>query len=92
MCAISPIAWSTGLYCHPDGKQVGRTGNVWASSSTVRGYSGVTVWNSGGKLMGRIHLPEGCANVSFGEPKRDHLFMTASQSLYVLKVQGAAPV
>jgi gluconolactonase len=82
-----------GIYCHPDGMRVDRAGNVWASSNTVLGYSGVTVWNPAGKLLGRIRLPEGCANVCFGGPKRDHLFMTASQSLYVLKVniQGAAP-
>jgi gluconolactonase len=82
-----------GIYCHPDGMRVDRAGNLWASSNTVPGYSGVTVWNPDGKLIGRIRLPEGCANVCFGGPKRDHLFMTASQSLYVLKVniQGAAP-
>ncbi len=82
-----------GIYCHPDGMRVDRAGNVWASSNTVLGYSGVTVWNPDGKLIGRIRLPEGCANVCFGGPKRDHLFMTASQSLYMLKVniQGAAP-
>jgi gluconolactonase len=82
-----------GIYCHPDGMRVDRAGNVWSSSNTVLGYSGVTVWNPAGKLLGRIRLPEGCANVCFGGPKRDHLFMTASQSLYMLKVniQGAAP-
>jgi gluconolactonase len=82
-----------GIYCHPDGMRVDRAGNVWASSNIVLGYSGVTVWNPGSKLIGRIRLPEGCANVCFGGPKRDHLFMTASQSLYMLKVniQGAAP-
>jgi gluconolactonase len=34
-----------------------------------------------------------CANLAFGGPKRNHLFMCASQSLYVLQVnaQGAAP-
>jgi gluconolactonase len=38
-------------------------------------------------------LPEVCANVAFGGPKRDRLFMTAGQSLYMLQVatQGAAP-
>jgi gluconolactonase len=43
--------------------------------------------------MGRIRLPEDCANVCFGGPKRDYLFMTASQSVYMLKVniQRAAP-
>ena len=82
-----------GIYCHPDGMRVDRAGNLWASSNTVLGYSGVTVWSPVGKLIGRIRLPEGCANVCFGGPKRDHLFMTASQSLYMLKVniQGAAP-
>ena len=57
------------------------------------GYSGVTVWNPEGKLLGRIRLPETCANVCFGGPKRNRLFMTAGQSLYAVYVntQGAAP-
>jgi gluconolactonase len=82
-----------GIYCHPDGMRADRAGNIWASSNTVLGYSGVTVWNPQGKLLGRLRLPEGAANVCFGGPKRDHLFITASQSLYALKVniQGAAP-
>ena len=82
-----------GIYCHPDGMRVDRAGNVWASSNTVLGYSGVTVWNPDGKLIGRIRLPEGCANVCFGGPKRNRLFMTAGQSLYAVYVntQGAAP-
>ena len=82
-----------GIYCHPDGMRADRAGNIWSSSNTVLGYSGVTVWNPAGKCIGRIRLPEGCANVCFGGPKRDHLFMCASQSLFMLKVniQGAAP-
>ena len=46
-----------------------------------------------GKLIGRVRLPEVCANLCFGGPKRDRLFMAASQSLYMLQVatQGAAP-
>jgi len=70
-------------------------GNLWVSSNAGRavGYSGVTVWNSEGKLIGRIRLPEVCGNVCFGGPKRNRLFMAASQSLYALYVstQGAAP-
>jgi gluconolactonase len=70
-----------------------RAGNIWASSNTVLGYSGVTVWNPQGKLLGRLRLPEGAANVCFGGPKRDRLFMAGSQSLYMLQLatQGAAP-
>ena len=57
------------------------------------GYSGVTVWTPEGKLIGRIRLPEVCGNLCFGGPKRNRLFMAASQSLYALYVntQGAAP-
>jgi len=44
-----------------------------------------------GKLIGRIRLPERCANVCFGGLKRNRLFMAASQSFYSLYVgtQGA---
>ncbi len=48
------------------------------------GYSGVTVWSPEGKLLGRIRLPEVCGNVTFGGPKRNRLFMAASQSLYAV--------
>ena len=82
-----------GIYCHPDGMRADRAGNIWASSNAEPGYSGVTVWSPQGKILGRIRLPEGAANLCFGGPKRDHLFITASQSLYMLKlgIQGAAP-
>ena len=51
------------------------------------------VYNAQGKLIRRIRLPEVCANLCFGGPKRNQLFMTASQSIYMLQVatQGAAP-
>jgi gluconolactonase len=84
-----------GVKCGPDGVRVDVFGNVWCSSNAGRsvGYSGVTVWTPEGKLIGRIRLPEVCGNVCFGGPKRNRLFMAASQSLYALYVntQGAAP-
>ena len=44
-----------------------------------------------GAPIGRIALPERCANVCFGGLKRNRLFMAASQSIYALYVntQGA---
>jgi gluconolactonase len=44
-----------------------------------------------GKLIGRILLPERCANLCFGGVKRNRLFLAGSQSLYSLYVnaQGA---
>ena len=82
-----------GVRCGPDGMRADKAGNIWVSSSGVLGYAGVTVWNPAGKLIGRIRLPEGCANLCFGGPKRDTLFIAATQSLYMLRVniQGAAP-
>jgi gluconolactonase len=66
---------------------------MWCSSNAPLGYAGVVVISPAGKMIGLIRLPEVCANLSFGGPKHDHLFMTASQSLYLLRVgvQGAAP-
>jgi gluconolactonase len=82
-----------GVHCGPDGMRADVFGNLWISSNTVLGYAGVVVFNAQGKLIGRIRLPEVCANLSFGGPKRNMLFMCASQSLYLLQVQtqGAAP-
>ncbi len=82
-----------GVRCGPDGMRADRAGNIWASSAAPLGYAGVTVWNPDGKLIGRIRLPEPCANLCFAGPKRDHVFMTATQSIYMLRVnmQGAAP-
>ncbi len=76
---------SDGIRCDVDG-------NVWSAAGWGgEGYNGVHVFASDGKLIGRIHLPETCANICFGGAKRNRLFMAASQSLYAVYVdtQGA---
>ncbi len=84
-----------GVKCPPDGVRVDVDGNLWCSSNAGRavGYNGVTAWAPDGTLLGRIRLPEVCENLCFGGPKRNRLFMTASQSIYAVYVntQGAAP-
>ena len=52
---------------------------------------GVMVFNPAGKLIGRIKLPEHCANLCFGGVTRNRMFMAVSQSIYSLYVntQGA---
>jgi gluconolactonase len=69
-----------------DGMRCDVDGNVWAGARP-----GVQVIAPDGTAIGVIRLPENCANVTFGGPKRNRLFMTASQSLYALYVntQGA---
>ena len=82
-----------GVHCGPDGHRVDVAGNVWSGSTSELGYMGVTVWNPAGKLIGRIRLPETCANLCFCGPKRDWLFMCGSQSVYLVRlgIQGAGP-
>ena len=84
-----------GIKCAPDGIRCDVDGNLWAASNAGRavGYNGVTVWNPQGRLIGRIRLPEVCANLTFGGPKRNRLFMMGSESIYAVFVgtQGAGP-
>jgi len=82
-----------GVHCGPDGMRADVDGNLWCRSNAQIGYSGVVVISPQGQPIGRIRLPEVCANVAFGGPKRNFLFMCGSQSIYALQVQtqGAAP-
>jgi gluconolactonase len=77
----------------PDGFRCDVDGNLWCGwGMGQEGLDGVHVFNPDGKLIGRINLPERCANVCFGGTHRNRLFMAASTSLYSLYVntQGAA--
>jgi len=71
-----------------DGIRVDTEGNVWAGFSGGPEQDGVAVFAPDGTLIGRILLPERCANLCFGGPKRNRLFMTASQSVYALYVEA----
>jgi gluconolactonase len=76
----------------PDGFRVDMDGNLWCGwGMGEAGLDGVHVFNPQGKLIGRIDLPERCANLCFGGVDRNRLFMAASTSLYSLYVntQGA---
>ena len=71
----------------PDGLRVDIDGNLWCGwGMGTAGLDGVHVFNPDGKLIGRIDLPERCANVCFGGVHRNRLFMAASTSLYALYV------
>ena len=71
----------------PDGFRVDLDGNLWCGwGMGEAGLDGVYVFNPDGKLIGRIDLPERCANVCFGGVHRNRLFMAASTSLYALYV------
>jgi gluconolactonase len=69
-----------------DGIRCDTAGNVWCGFSGGPGQDGVAVFAPDGTLIGRILLPERCANLCFGGRKRNRLFMTASQSVYAVYV------
>jgi gluconolactonase len=76
---------SDGIRCDVDG-------NLWSAAGwAAEGFNGVHVFAPDGTLIGKIHLPETCANLCFGGAKKNRLFMVASQSLYAVYVetQGA---
>lgn len=70
-----------------DGIRCDVEGNLWASAGWAgAGLDGVHVFNPEGSRIGLIKLPETTSNLCFGGPKRNRLFITASQSLYSLHV------
>jgi gluconolactonase len=70
-----------------DGVRCDIEGNVWASAGWGGPqYDGVHVFNPEGLRIGFIKLPETTSNLCFGGPKRNRLFITASQSLFSLHV------
>jgi gluconolactonase len=72
----------------PDGLRCDVQGNVWVGAGWVgEGYDGVQIFAPDGQRVGQIRLPEVCANLCFGGTRRNILFMTASQSLYMVPVE-----
>jgi gluconolactonase len=77
----------------PDGMRCDIDGNLWCGwGMGTPELDGVLVFDPDGKPIGRIALPERCANVCFGGLHRNRLFMAATSSLYALYVntQGTA--
>jgi gluconolactonase len=70
-----------------DGLRVDTDGNLWCAWGGGEAEDGVAIYAPDGKMIGRIMLPERCANVCFGGRKRNRLFMAASQSVYALYVE-----
>ena len=69
-----------------DGFRLDSEGRIWSSAG-----DGVHCINRDGKLIGKIHIPEIVANVCFGGPRLNRLFIAGTTSLYsaFLAVNGA---
>jgi gluconolactonase len=70
---------SVGLF---DGLRVDVEGNLWLGAG-----DGVHCLDPEGHLIGKIRVPEVVANVCFGGPKRNRLFICGTQSLYSIYVR-----
>src|SRR5262249_45489745 len=67
-----------------DGATVDVKGNVYVAAQT-----GLQVFDKDGKYLGNIEFPEQPANVTFGGPKFDTLYVTARTSLYTVRMEVA---
>lgn len=65
----------------PDGMRVDEHGNLWCSSAR-----GVEIIAPSGTQITHIPVPEEVANLTFGGPEGNRLFITATSSLYAINV------
>ena len=65
----------------PDGIRADAEGNIWSSAA-----DGVHCFAPDGTRLGKILVPEAVANLTFGGPMRNRLFITATSSLYAIYV------
>lgn len=69
-----------------DGFRFDCDGRLWTSAG-----DGVHVYDPDGTLLGKVLIPEPVANLTFGGPRRNRLYITATTGLYhcVTRVTGA---
>jgi gluconolactonase len=72
-----------------DGLRLDDVGRLWVAAG-----DGVHCYDPDGTLIGKLLIPEETANLVFGGPKRNRLFVAATTSVYsiLLSVRGAIPV
>lgn len=70
----------------PDGIRCDTAGRLWSSAA-----DGVHCFDPDGTLLGKVLVPETVANLCFGGPRRNRMFITATTSVYAvyLTVTGA---
>ncbi|MBP2295492.1 SMP-30/gluconolactonase/LRE family protein [Azospirillum rugosum] len=67
---------TAGLF---DGFRLDEDGRLWTSAG-----DGVHCYHPDGTLIGKVRVPEVVANVVFGGPKRNRLYICATTSLYAV--------
>ncbi|RSN32919.1 gluconolactonase [Amycolatopsis sp. WAC 04169] len=69
-----------------DGMRLDAAGRLWAAA-----HDGLHCFAPDGTRIGKLRVPEVCSNLTFGGPRRNDLFITASSSVYTLRVNFSAP-
>src|SRR5205085_331268 len=67
--------------------RIGSDGKIAAVLTDLVNPNGMA-FSPQGKPLAHIRLPERCANLCFGGPKNNRLYMAASHSLYALYVEA----
>ncbi len=65
----------------PDGMRCDRAGNLWSTAG-----DGVHVFNPAGERIGKILVPQTPANLCFGGPTGNDLYIAARTTVYRIKV------
>jgi gluconolactonase len=68
-----------------DGIRFDHLGRLWGAA-----HDGLHCYHPDGSLIGKLRLPEITANLTFGGRQRNHLYITATSSLYGLRVNFRA--
>lgn len=68
----------------PDGFRFDTEGNLWTSAR-----DGVICFSPSGEALGKIKLPTMVANLTFGGPRRNRLFITATDRLFSVFVAAS---
>ena len=66
----------------PDGMKCDARGNVWVTAP-----GGVWVYAPSGELIGKVRVPELVANLAWGGPDFQTLYMCATHSVYAVKTK-----
>ncbi len=69
---------TAGLF---DGLRTDTEGRIWTSAG-----DGVHCYDPDGTLIGKIHVPEVVANLCFGGPKRNYLYICGTTSIYGIRL------
>jgi gluconolactonase len=62
-----------------DGLRIDTDGNLWCSAA-----DGVHCIDPSGELLGKVYVPQVVANVTFGGPRKNRLFILATSTAYAI--------